>query len=56
MLFTIDPALEEELTRLRAEAVAKTATIHSQADEINELYAELNRYLVYVTCPWDGRG
>lgn len=47
-MFALDPAIEEELVRLRAETVSKTATIHSQADEINELYAELDRYRMYV--------
>lgn len=39
--------MEEELARLRAENASKTVTIHSQADEINELYAELDRSRMY---------
>lgn len=42
-----DSALQEEVERLQVELSAKTITIHSQADEISSLYAEIDKLRVY---------
>lgn len=44
----LDPALQEEIERLQVEVSSKTITIHAQADEINDLYAELDKLRVYA--------
>uniref|UniRef100_K3WZD3 Uncharacterized protein n=1 Tax=Globisporangium ultimum (strain ATCC 200006 / CBS 805.95 / DAOM BR144) TaxID=431595 RepID=K3WZD3_GLOUD len=41
-----DPAPQEEVDRLQVELTSKTITVHSQADEINALYAELDKLRV----------
>ncbi|KAG6613670.1 Lysosomal thioesterase PPT2-B [Phytophthora cinnamomi] len=42
-----DEALYEELEQLRAELASKSVTIHAQADEMAELYADLDKLRVF---------
>ncbi|KAL4137226.1 hypothetical protein PRIC2_000748 [Phytophthora ramorum] len=42
-----NPALYEEIEQLRAELASKAVTIHAQADEMAELYADLDKLRVF---------
>ncbi|KAJ0392386.1 hypothetical protein P43SY_000088 [Pythium insidiosum] len=42
-LVIVDPSLQEEIDRLKVELASKTMTIHTQADELHELMAELDK-------------
>jgi hypothetical protein len=42
----VDPALQDEIDQLKVELASRDLTVHSQADELHELYSEIERLRV----------
>lgn len=52
LVVVIDPALQQEIERLKVDLSSKQITLQTQAEEINELYAELEALRMYVAAVW----